>query len=289
MTRTNLPPRRQFLKILSMLGLLAATGNVFAKRSSGLHVGCQANGFPLSPEDFSGLLNALRSMKGLGYAGFECNVRFVQDQFRRAEQARLEIEQTGVEFLGAHTNVEQAASGDFAELVKGVRAMGAKFMVMSAKGLAADGRFGRPELLRKAAELTELGKVCRDAGLLLAYHNHNPEFANHGAEIEALAQETDPELVHFLIDAGHAYLGGGDPVAFLRVHGQRVRGFHVKTFKGSEQVPLGQGDFDFGELAAAIRKTHWAGWLITEEGGSRLGNTAALGPDRQYIRRVFRA
>lgn len=275
--------------MLSVLGALAATGKVFAKSNNGLHVGCQANGFPLSPGDFSGLLKALRSMKGLGYAGFECNVRFVQDQFHRAEQARREIKQTGVEFIGAHTNMQQAASGDFTELVTGVRAMGAKFIVMSAEGLAPDGRFSRPELVRKAAELTELGKVCHDAGLVLAYHNHNPEFANRGAEIEALAQETDPNLVHFLIDGGHAYLGGGDPVAFLRVHAKRVCGFHIKTFKGPQQVPLGEGDFDFAELAVAIRETHWTGWLITEEGGSKLGNTAALGPDRQYIRRVFGA
>ena len=77
--------------------------------------------------------------------------------------------------------------------------------------------------------------------------------------------------------------------AAIRLHSYVSMVSGVKTFKGSEQVPLGQGDFDFGELAAAIRKTHWTGWLITEEGGSRLGNTAALGPDRQYIRRVFRA
>jgi sugar phosphate isomerase/epimerase len=109
-------------------------------------------------------------------------------------------------------------------------------MVMSAKGLAPDGRFSRSELVRKAAELTELAKVCRGAGLLLAYHNHNPEFANRGAGIEALAQETDPKLAHFLIDGGPAYLGGGDPVAFLRGHAHRVCGFHIKTFKGSEQV-----------------------------------------------------
>jgi inosose dehydratase len=287
MTNANLSHRRQFLKALSMFGALAASGSLFAKSSGRLHVGCQANGYPLSPGDFNGLLDALRNMKSLGYTGFECNVRFVQGQFHRAAQARQEIEQTGVEFIGAHTNMSQATSDGFSEVAKGVHALGAKFMVMSGEGLARDGKFAKPELVHKAAKLTEQSKVCRDAGLRLAYHNHNPEFANHNAEIEALAQETDPDLVHFLIDGGHAYLGGGDPVAFLRAHSKRVCGFHIKTFKGTAQVPLGQGDFDFAELAATIRKTHWNGWLITEEGGSKLGNTAALGPDREYIRRVF--
>jgi hypothetical protein len=118
MPQTNLPPRRQFLRMLSLLGVFAATGKVFGiAEDSGIQVGCQANGFPLSPGDFIGLLNALRSMKNLGYVIFECNVRFVQDQFRRAAQARQEIEEAGIEFIGAHTNMREATSGDFPELL----------------------------------------------------------------------------------------------------------------------------------------------------------------------------
>jgi sugar phosphate isomerase/epimerase len=87
-------------------------------------------------------------------------------------------------------------------------------------------------------------------------------------------------------------LGGGDPAEFQRSHSARILGCHIKTFRRGTgepmQVPLGQGDFGFQELALAIRKTGWAGWLIDEEGGGPTpGDTAALGPDRDYIRRVF--
>ena len=71
-------------------------------------------------------------------------------------------------------------------------------------------------------------------------------------------------------------------------HTKRIYGCHVKTFKGKQQVPLGQGDFGFEALSEAIKKTGWSGWLITEEGGgTKAGNEAALGPDREYIRRIF--
>lgn len=162
---------------------------------------------------------------------------------------------------------------------------------MSAAGLSPNGKFEPEALKAKATRLEALAKTCRDNGLRLAYHNHNPEFANHNAEIEALANAASPELVDFLIDAGHAYLGGGNPAEFLEHHPSRIIGFHVKTFSGpneSGQVPLGQGDFDFQDLARSIQKTSWEGWLIDEEGGGPTpGNTAALGPDREYIRRVF--
>lgn len=91
------------------------------------------------------------------------------------------------------------------------------------------------------------------------------------------------------MDAGHAYQGGGDPPAFLTRYPHRIFGFHVKTFRGSRQKPLGQGDFGFEDLAAAIRQAHWSGWLITEEGGGAEKDLAAVGPDREYIRRVFGA
>ena len=81
-----------------------------------------------------------------------------------------------------------------------------------------------------------LAKVCRAQGLRLAYHNHNPEFANHNAEIEALAAATNPELVDFLMDAGHGYLGGGNPAEFMTRHSRRILGCHVKTFKGKQRA-----------------------------------------------------
>ncbi|HWB83799.1 MAG TPA: sugar phosphate isomerase/epimerase [Bryobacteraceae bacterium] len=288
MNKNHILTRRQILGTLPLLGTASVRFGQADSRNQTLQVGCQANGYPLTAGDFASLLIALRNMKQIRYAGFECNVRFVQGQFDRSAKAGREIERTGVQFIGAHLNMKLAAQGDFANVAEGVRSLGARYIVMSGGGLSPDGRFEQDKLVAKAREITRIAKLCREQGITLAYHNHNPEFANGNAEIEALARETDPATVHFLVDAGHAYLGGGDPVAFLRRHAERIVGFHVKIFKGQTQVPLGHGDHEFNEMASAIRETQWKGWLITEEGGgSAKGNTAALAPDRQYIRRVF--
>jgi len=254
-------------------------------------VGCQANGFPLKPNDFPGLLKALESMRSLGYTGFECNYRFVESEFGRAAPAREQIDGTGVKFIGAHASMDQIGGAQGARVVAGVAALGADCIVMSGKGLSPEGRFEKATLIEKARQLEALARMLQDHRLRLTYHNHNPEFANHNAEIEGLAENTSPDLVQFLMDAGHGYLGGGDPAAFLARHSKRIYGIHLKTFRGKDvsgQVPLGQGDFDFQALAAAVKKTGWSGWLITEEGGGpQPGNTAALGPDREYIRKLF--
>ena len=259
-----------------------------AAESARVRVGCQANGFPLKPGDFPALLDALRKMKQLGYTGFECNVRFVEGQFGNVVEARKQIEDTGVAFIGAHTSMQLAKPDTFPGWIEKLAALGASFVVMSGQGLAADGNFTTAALREKAASLSAIGRTCRQGGLRLAYHNHNPEFARRNAEMEALAEATERERVSFLMDAGHAKLGGGDPAAFLRKFPDRIVGCHLKTYKALVQVPLGEGDWDFADLAAAIKETRWSGWLITEEGGGpRPGNTAALGPDRDFIRKVF--
>ncbi|MBM3852600.1 MAG: TIM barrel protein [Verrucomicrobia bacterium] len=285
-------PRRRFVGSLSTTVALLGLGarRLTAGPPPAPRVGCQANGFPLKPGDFPALLAALRRMRELDYTGFECNVRFVEGEFARIAEARRQIEDTGVAFIGTHTSMQLAKPEVFPRWVEKVAALGASYIVMSGGGLAADGNFSADALRRKVTALNELGRTCRQGGLRLAYHNHNPEFARRNAEMDALAEGTDPERVSFLMDAGHARLGGGDPAAFLQQHPGRIVGCHLKTFKELVQVPLGQGDWDFVDLAAAIKSTGWHGWLITEEGGGpRPGNTAALGPDREYIRRIFGA
>jgi len=277
--------RRTFL-VASLSAGVAAFGT-----PGSIRVGCQANAWPLKEGDFDQLLEVVRKMKELRYVGFECNVRFVRGQFARAAEARQQLKTTGMQFVGTHMSMQQAMQEDFSKLAAGVVQLGGSYIVMSGRGLAGDGRFPSDALHAKAAQLEALAKTCKQQGIELAYHNHTAEFANHNAEIEGLANSTSAELVHFLIDAGHGYQGGGDPAAFMLRHSRRIVGCHIKTFlNNTVQVPLGQGDFGFEALAAAIRRTDWSGWLIDEEGGGRAGgNAAAVGPDRQYIRRVFGA
>lgn len=288
----NITPisRRRFLAALPAV-VSAATflsGDRLRAASALPRVGCQANGFPLKAGDFPALIAALKKMRELGYTGFECNIRFVEGEFARVADARRKIEDTGVAFIGTHTSMALAKPEVFPGWVEKVAALGAACIVMSGTALAADGVFTKEAVRKKAAALDALGQTCRQGGVRLAYHNHNPEFANHNAEIEALAEATDPQRVDFLMDAGHARLGGGDPAAFMRRFPQRILGCHLKTYRGPMQVPLGQGDWGFEDLATAIAASRWSGWLITEEGGGpKPGNTAALGPDRAYIRKVF--
>ncbi|HZL27025.1 MAG TPA: sugar phosphate isomerase/epimerase family protein [Acidobacteriaceae bacterium] len=282
--------RRAFLATSALASAsVAVPGPAFGQEKR-MRVGCQANGFAPELGTFSGLLKVIDEMKALGYAGFECNIRFVSGQFAHTAEARKQLHAAGLDFIGAHIGMPKPDDTTFPDDVKGVAQLGAANIVMSAAGLDPNGKFTPEALHAKCARLDAFGKVCRDHGLQLAYHNHMPEFANSNAEIDGIADNTDHSLVHFLIDAGHGYQGGGDPAQFMLGHHERIVGCHVKTFKNhTQQVPLGEGDFGFEALAAAMRKTGWTGWVIDEEGNGKPtgGNAPAVAADRKYIRRVF--
>jgi sugar phosphate isomerase/epimerase len=271
--------RRRLLASLPAAALLATPGRPRA--------GCQANAWTFPAGDFPALLRVLETIRTLGYAGFECNVRFVQDQFANAREARAQMEKTGVRFIGPHTNMDPFTPEKLAEVAPAIAALGAEAVVMSGKGLAPDGKFDQAALERKAAGLEARARICRKHGLRLAYHNHQPEFASGGAEMEGLVRHT--ELLEFLVDAGIAYQAGGNVPEFFSRHHGRIYGFHLRDYRSrKQQVPLGAGEFDMRPLAAEIRKTGWSGWLLPEEGPGR-GKAAedAMAPDREFLRRIF--
>jgi sugar phosphate isomerase/epimerase len=259
--------------------------------------GCQTNAWNLDPARFDLLLTALGEIKELEFQGFETNLRFVQPQLEHAAEARARMDAFGLEFIAAHTNLPEylkagpeGAAAAAAKLAADARQFGAHAIVVSHPGLSATGQFSEQAMAAKAQALDMVGRSVADAGLVLAYHNHQPEFRNGAAEESAMLQHTDPKLVSLMFDIGHAWLAYPDAVAFFEAHHSRVYGLHVRDFHNRVSVPLGEGEFPLRELADAIRKTGWHGWLIDEEERPDLPDKpgkGATGPSRRTMKMVF--
>jgi sugar phosphate isomerase/epimerase len=262
-----------------------------------LRPGCQANAWNLDPNKFDLLLTAIREMKELGFQGYETNIRFVQPQLDRVKEARAQLEAFGLEFIGAHTGLpdyEKLGMEKFGDaigkLADQARQFGARALVVSHKGLSATGEFPAEALEKKTQALNQAGKRCVDAGLTLAYHNHQPEFRNHAAEEKGLIERTDPKLVFLMLDIGHAWVANPDAISVFAAHPNRAFGLHVRDFHNKVSVPLGEGEFPLKELAAVIKKTGWSGWLIDEEERAELKDKPgkmATGPSRKAMREIF--
>jgi inosose dehydratase len=247
---------------------LSASG-ALAQPPPGIHFGVQLNAFPIDPKRFQSFLDTLEEIKGIGYQGFESGFRNLSPQFDNPSTARRQIEQTGLTFFGIHIffanemydqSTHIASATVYEPVARGGAALGAKHMILSGAPCA-----DRDQLKRKIEALNTAGKFAQSSGIKAAYHNHWWEFQSKIGEIDSLYAETDPSVVSFVLDAGHAYHGGADVPAFIRAHSKRIVGMHLRDFKDGHFVSLGQGTFPLHQVVAAIKEAGWRGWVENEE------------------------
>jgi len=129
-----------------------------------------------------------------------------------------------------------------------------------------------------------LGKVARDAGLVLVFHPHAETHVEYEDQIEAFLVDTDPGSVQLCLDTGHHAYRGGDPVKFLRKHLSRIPYLHLKNVDRATQkevtargipfataVEMGifcepsRGIVDFAALADLLRTLQYEGWVTVEQ------------------------
>lgn len=275
--------------VLSSLASIPARADI----ASGIRFGVQLNAFPIDPSRFESFLNVLGQVKHVGYQGFESSFRNLSPQFSHPAPARHGIEQTGLTFFGIHIffpdpgydqSTRIAAPSVYEPVAHGGAALGAKYLILS--GAPSE---NRDQLGRKIEALNAAGRYARSAGLAAAYHNHWWEFRSTIGEIDALYSQTDPELVHFVLDAGHAYHGGANVPAFIRDHSKRIVGFHFRDFKNGEYVELGTGTFPLHEVANTILQIGWRGWVENEEERADHSQTGlkVIAPAFQAMKEAF--
>ncbi len=235
----------------------------------GIHFGVQLNAFPIDGKRFQSFLDTLEAIKAIGYQGFESSYRNVNAQFADPAPARRQIEQTGLTFFGIHIffpdelydpATKIAAPSVYEPVAHGGAALGAKHMILSGAPCA-----DTDQLKRKIDAISKACRVAKSAGITGAYHNHWWEFQSKIGEIQAIYRETDPEVVSFVLDAGHAYHGGADVPAFIREHSKRIIGIHLRDFKDGHFVSLGQGTFPLAQVVATLKQIGWKGWVENEE------------------------
>jgi inosose dehydratase len=148
--------------------------------------------------------------------------------------------------------------------------------------LSARPRISPADWKQFGKRLTEVGKACSDLGLKLCYHHHMGTVVQSDEDIDALMQETTDE-VYLLLDTGHAYFAGADPVALAQEFAGRVGHLHCKDVRdtvmrqclnrdssflkavlnGVFTVP-GDGCIDFPAVFAELSKVNYDGWAVVE-------------------------
>jgi sugar phosphate isomerase/epimerase len=111
-------------------------------------------------------------------------------------------------------------------------------------------------------QLAEIGKAVTGEGLKFGWHNHHWEYGRTGSGrtyLECLFEEA-PDLV-WEADLAWIVRGGGDPVAEIKKHAQRLVACHIKDLAPSGQcvdedgwADPGHGSMNWAALLAAMKE-----------------------------------
>lgn len=133
-----------------------------------------------------------------------------------------------------------------------------------------------------AAKVRNLAARMSDFGVQMAFHHHMGTVIETDKEVDRLMDLTD-DAVGLLFDSGHCAFSGGEPLALMARHADRVVHVHCKdvrrsvldqcrhndksfmesVLEGIFTVP-GDGDLDFIEILKPLSKVGYNGWLVVE-------------------------
>jgi len=205
----------------------------------------------------------LRRLGAMGYTEVEPYWRFewTPQQFRR------ELEAAGLRVLASHDglDIDPASTtwkDSYRENLEYAAELGQRYT-----GLAWYGPPYTEERFRQIAErMNEAGALAAEYDLKFFYHNHDFEFLNRRADgaplYDVYVEETEPSLVMFELDLLWIVVGDESPVDYLRAHGQRYMGYHVKDHvwgmrlnadgtAGNPVEDVGPGMLDFPDVFRA--------------------------------------
>jgi inosose dehydratase len=126
--------------------------------------------------------------------------------------------------------------------------------------------------------------VKRATGLRTVFHHHIGTWIETPEETAKLLSLTDPTVLGLCFDTGHYRFGGGDPVAGLRQHADRVWHMHFKDHQPNVAAQsrreswnalqavehgvfceLGRGDVNFPAVVQTLNEIGYDGWIVVEQ------------------------
>lgn len=123
---------------------------------------------------------------------------------------------------------------------------------------------------RTAFKINEAAVLCKNAGLRLAYHNHDFEFNTfeNTTAYEILLKETDKNLVDFELDLYWVVRSGNDPLKLFKENPGRFTMWHVKDMdkiKPEWNTEIGNGSIDFKSIFAQAKLSGMQHLFVEQE------------------------
>lgn len=156
--------------------------------------------------------------------------------------------------------------------------------------LEANIRKNAADYKKIAARINEAGKMCKAAGIRLAYHNHNFEFEKQGdtTGYEILLKGTDKKLVDFELDLYWVVRSGHDPIKLFKENPGRFTMWHVKDMdKGNPALnaEVGTGSINFKPIFAQAKLSGMKHFFVEHETNYKPNPMESVAASCAYIKK----
>ncbi len=160
------------------------------------------------------------------------------------------------------TTAAEKTIADTVRLADLIKAAGARSINFNPNPKPENERKTDEELATQARYISAMAKELRQRGVRLMLHHHHPEMAENAREWRHLLQNTDADLC---LDLHWVLRGGQDPMTILKEAGRRVASIHLRNSRKNVWTEdFGDGEIDYRQVAAHLRRTGYAGYLIVE-------------------------
>lgn len=235
-----------------------------------------------------------------GFVGTQMSPKYPKDQKTLKSELALRNVEISEPWVGTHfTQKEQKEETiqEFENQLKFMKEMGGTKIVVAELGGAVhqqvpgvDPLTNRPKFSDEQWSdllegLNDLGKRATAEGMELVYHPHIGTGVENFDDIDRLMKGTKPENVKLLLDTGHLYYAGVDPLKVTQEYADRIKHVHLKNIRedvlqeskdthrgfldsiraGIFTVPGDtKGAIDFKPILQTLANANYEGWLMVE-------------------------
>lgn len=181
--------------------------------------------------DFAG---TLKKVKEMGYDGVE----FAGLYGKTVAEAKALCDEIGLVPVSAHVPLDEMMADPEGVIANYLQLGVSQIVIPYLTEEYRPGAAGFDTLIQWAKKL---GALCKAAGLKLAYHNHDFEFTKVGEEyaLDILYREVPADCLETQLDTCWAFVGGEDPVKYVKKYAGRQYTVHLKDFWVSADAAKG--------------------------------------------------
>ena len=250
------------------------------------------------------LRGTLEKIKKMGYDGVE----FAGLYGNSPAEIKAMCAEIGLTPISAHVPYldmladPQGVLSEYAEI-------GVKFVAVPY--LTPEYRPGTDAFPEVVKNVEMLGKVAKELGIQLLYHNHDFEFAKIDGKyaLDVLYDTVPAEYLQTELDVCWVNVGGEVPAEYIRKYSGRCPVVHLKDFYGEKDenmyeligiqsdAPKRPGNFEFRPVGSGLNdfpaileaaKDAGAGWVIVEQDKPSMGLTPmeCIEKSRNYLKSI---